>query len=134
MRRPTYLALFAVLATGCVFDDEPSTSTWNGAPSYEVWREQWPQLSDGRYVVEGDMPFREDELRALYDRYYPDGQGLTIDVTFFGNWNDWDPPTRYDLTYCISNAFGSWKPAVYDALKYASIGWESGGDINFRYV
>lgn len=121
---------------GCVVEEEdPTTATWDDRPSYEEWLEQWPQRYDGAYIVEGDIPvFSDAELRALYEHRYPSNQALTLDVTFWGNWNDWDPPTRYNLTYCVSNAFGALKPAVVDSLQYAAAGWEAAADIDFLYT
>ncbi len=96
---------------------------------------------DGPYIIDYDIPVvpSEKHLKELYDKYLesvqPSGGRNTLIVDqAFGADNIWDPTARRNLTYCISNAFGTRKQKVKDTLALAAAAWQAEADVKFVYV
>jgi len=124
------LPLFAACASA---DSEPELGT-NDVPSFEdfeaaTYHEPW---DNGVYVVNGDTPVLDRKaLFEIWSELY--GQALIVH-TVNGVDARWDEQTKLDLTYCISNAFGTNKQAVIDAMAGATDqGWETFANVNFVY-
>jgi Dual-action HEIGH metallo-peptidase len=129
------------LASGCApAADEPSGGSAPAGglvvPSFEefrasVYREPWP---GGHYVVEGDLPMRDDdELRAYYDsvRF-----GATSVVIGTENGRDvlLSPERRVDLSYCLDQTFvGNERDTTLEGLRVAALRWEAVADVHFVY-
>jgi hypothetical protein len=128
--------LVAILgAAGCAVGAADELSTTAGE-SFEEFRASTyhEDFEGGVYIVNGDTPIIDD--KALYEFWEGQQQGALI-VNRVGQSDDrWTDQQKVDLTYCISNNFGSNKAAVVDAMKRASesIGWETMANVNFTYV
>ncbi len=115
--------------------DTPRTSTTE-APSFEefeaaTYREPW---SGGKYIINGDTGIVDQ--RALYEVW----EGLYADGALIvhspgGVDAKWDRVTKRALTYCVSDAFGSDKAAVVDAMtKATDQGWETFANLDFIHL
>src|SRR5665647_3204282 len=119
---------------GCmVGEDEPQVSSTQGE-SYEEFRaatyqEPW---ESGHFIVDGDTPIPDE--KQLYEFWAAQTQGGLI-VNKIGNTDDrWNDTAKLNLTYCVSNSFGSNKAAVVTALEAATTnGWETRANVNFIY-
>jgi serine protease len=128
-RKGLWLAA-AIAAAGCAGDGD------GAAPTYEEWKattfvEPW---DGGAFIIDGDTPIISD--KALYEKWLAlfGGQALIVHQAGGGDarWNDTE---KRHLTYCVSDAFGTRKPAVLAALRQATeLGWEARGDVDFIHV
>jgi len=93
-----------------------------------------PRATDtGVYIVNGDTPVPNiKQLREFYDALY--ASPLIVQVN--GNADaKWSNSQKHNLTYCISNNFGSNKAALVSALQEATDnGWEQAADVDFIHV
>lgn len=153
----TGIAIFASLcASGCAYDDSvevteagdsagPSWDEFRAHPpmTWEAFRAATPRESFAphRYIVDGDIVISdEDELRAHYMEWlaqeYDDttGRGSALTVRrVLGADVLWSVSDRFNLTYCISNAFGANKPAVVTAMDLATRSWSDRIAVRFTY-
>src|SRR5262245_10045932 len=104
----------AALLMGCAGAAPPETSATDDFPSYEEFRAQVHQDSEGRFVVDGDIAvYSEQGLRDLYQRALlaheddlavEKGIGVTRErllVNTVGGVDDLQTlPDRFDITYC----------------------------------
>ena len=97
---------------------------------------------DGQYVVNGDETIADaGQLQTFYDEmiaeYTTEGTpsaNLVINRTF-GRDDKWSATAARNLTYCVSNGFGSSKSAVVSAMQAGSGQWEAASrGVNFTYV
>ncbi len=99
-----------------------------------VYQEPFP---NGVYIVNGDTPIKNEKLlRDFYDRYVKPGtrqDALIVDL-LNGVDNVWDVTARRNITYCVSNDFGTRKAALVQAIADASKEWELVADVDFKYV
>lgn len=115
--------------------DEAEIGSNQEGPSFaeflaSVHKEPWP---GGVYIVDGDTPVHSiEDLRAFYDRQY--GSGALIVQTSRGTDAAWLGTEKQQLTYCISNAFGSNKQRVVDAIAAATADWTAAADVKFTYL
>ena len=93
-----------------------------------------------RYIVDGDLQLPEESLRAHYDAWLRQefdasagGSALSV-LTSLGADVIWPAAQRNNLTYCISNGFGSRKAAVVTAMDQATRSWSDRIGVTFRYV
>jgi len=96
-----------------------------------TYQEPW---EGGMFIVNGDEPIaNEKQLREFYDRLYG---GETLIVNRVGSLDDrWNDTQKLNLTYCVSDSFGSHKSQVLDALVAATDnGWETAANVNFIHV
>jgi hypothetical protein len=136
------LAAIWALAPGCApAADEPHVGGGAPAgalvvPSFEefratVYREPWP---GGHYVVEGDLPMRDDdELRAYYDgvRF---GETAVVIGTENGRDVMLSAERRVDLSYCLDQTFSvAERDTTLQALRIAALRWEAVSDVHFVY-
>lgn len=102
-------------------------------------------FKNGVYIVNGDTPLADEaELREFYEReiarsWKSSKFGLELSSASVdliadapqGKIVGWDSLTKKDLTYCISNSFGSRYASVVAAFKEASAAWEKVSDVKF---
>lgn len=124
-------------------------------PSFEEYK-SWAKLDGKGFVIEGDIPLRDEaELRAHYDLQFGSDQpksavALTVtdgsNTICFGRHGTycvddkfWNGQQR-DLTYCVDNDFGVYKPNIIAAMAAAGDAWKaptvwaSTSHIKLRYV
>jgi serine protease len=131
-----FLSLCALtLIAGCASGtDEVETSTTTG-PTWEEFLAgtYHEDFEGGSYIVNGDTPIADEKaLREFYDSLQ---QGGLIVNRVGGADDKWNDTVKLNLTYCISNNFGSNKNAVITAFQQATdAAWETMGNVNFVYV
>lgn len=116
--------------------------------SWEEYQRNAARVVDGKelYIVEWDLALTRDELRDRYDRYVAaastgqDGSespGRTespLRVNRVGSSDDiWTWANRYNLRYCVSNAFGTNKTRIVNEMANAAASWEYVADVDFIY-
>ncbi|MCI9888584.1 peptidase M16 [Micrococcales bacterium 31B] len=120
------------------------------APTWDEFKASVITDGTGTYVVDGDHPiFGDEALRHWYEAAVGGATGgslkddhdhggetdLIINHDMSGNPTYWNRATVGNLTYCVSNAFGSAKQDIIDALERGSHPWEDASSaIDFRYV
>lgn len=96
-----------------------------------TYREPWP---GGVYIVNGDTPLPDKKhLREFYDQLH--GSKALIIQSSGGADIRWSSAYQRDLTYCVSDEFGSRKQQVMAAMGLATTdGWETVADIDFVHL
>lgn len=120
---------------GCmVGEDTPPKTSTNQAPTWEEFRAGVYQedFDGGQFIVNGDMAIANE--KQLYEFWESLQQGALIVNTVGGSDDKWNDTAKLNITYCISNGFGSNKTRVVNAMKVATEKWESLGNVNFTYV
>jgi len=127
---------------------EPAPEDADDFPSFEEFRASVAQDSEGRFVVDGDIAIlsegglrdfyevaraaHEDELAAL------EGEGVArsaLLVNQIGSSDDLQTrPDRFDITYCVSSAFGARYDTVVDELDAATRSWSDIIGVRYRFV
>ena len=123
--------------------EEIPTVTW------EAFLESSTKSFEGKtiYVVEGDIAVEFDELRAYYDRMIAEIRRYNEEIRYgvahtvlpstvnrvSGADDVWSPSQANNLTYCVSNEFGSDKALMVDAMAGAAADLEAAGDFDFIY-
>ena len=127
--------LVAAMLAACEPDARPE--------SYQQFVARTPWIEPaGAWLVDWDILIHDEaELRALYEASLDESaadeggvssisQGLAL---HFPNNVDarWPASTASNLTYCVSNAFGSNKSQLVAALNDAAAAWESAAAVHF---
>ncbi|HEY5945668.1 MAG TPA: Ig-like domain-containing protein, partial [Kofleriaceae bacterium] len=116
---------------GCV--DQPNLGSTAGISFEQFKAKTYREPTTGLYVLDWDTPVSGDA--ALYAIWEATQQGALAVYAINGTDIKWDATQRKNLTYCVSNTFGTNKQLVIDAMKTASdLGWEKFADVNFVYV
>lgn len=135
------------LAAACSADDEPvdhstppggKADQFDNAPipsTFEEFRAGlYCEPNNGACIVQGDVPiWGDDALRTYYVSRLGLVNGLTVmntdevDAT-------WDRTQRYNLTYCVSDAFGDRKDEVIEGMRASTEAWENIADVAFVYT
>lgn len=117
---------------GCATGEE-QTST-NQAPSWEEFRASVYQenFEDGHFIVNGDVAIADE--KQLYEFWESLQQGGLIVNRVGGSDDKWNDTQKLNLTYCISNGFGTNKTRMVNAMATATANWESRGNVNFTYL
>lgn len=109
-------------------------------PTFREFRASTYQDVDGAYVVNGDESIRNlGELKRYYDRMVAEGEGgepgdLVIN-TVNGVDDKWSSTQVGNLTYCVSDRFGTNKSKAVAAAAAGAAMWENASSaIDFRYV
>ena len=141
----TGLLVCATCFAGCSLEAEDRGETAD-VPTWESYLAASTREFEGEtiYVVEGDIAVTLDELRDSYDRLVEqltagdDGIGSSAHESTVNRVNGaddlWQPAAARDLTFCISNAFGTRKARTVDEMTEATRDWERIGNFKFRYV
>jgi serine protease len=136
MKRSAMLVVGGVAAmqlSGCM-SGEIETSSGSDAPTFEEFEAATYREADtGLYIVGGDMAYDAKELRELYDDLYASGDALILHKPG-GVDAKWSDTQKLNLTYCVSNAFGSNKQRVVNAMAAATGAWMAGANVKFTYV
>jgi hypothetical protein len=100
--------------------------------------------SAGQYVVNGDETIVNtkelqgyyDEMVAAYEREVEGGPSAELIVNrVYGRDDLWSSTTARNLTYCVSNSFGSQKTNIVNAMANGAAQWEAASSgVNFTYV
>ena len=131
-------ALLSSVSLACgptVFEEEDVSRTgpdmsfdeFEAATYHEPWE-------DGVYIVNGDTPVEDEkELREVYDALH--GQGALAVHRAGGVDVKWSSAQKRNLTYCVSDSFGSRKATIVEAMRVATEGgWEAVADVDFIHV
>ncbi|GAA5154089.1 hypothetical protein GCM10023340_37010 [Nocardioides marinquilinus] len=111
-------------------------------PSFQEFKADTFRDKDGQWIVNGDEALGSlEELRAYYGRMvnHADGKGgpengLIVNQDGFGD-DVWSASQAQNLTYCVSNSFGSSKTTVVNAMAQGAALWENASSsVNFTYV
>ncbi len=86
------------------------------------------------FIVNGDSTVEGwKNLRAFYEVAVLGGQQLIIDQNG-GVDSKWTDTQKLNLTYCVSNNFGTHKTAVVQAMAGAADAWAAATNIKYVYV
>ncbi|GAA5124758.1 hypothetical protein GCM10023339_46800 [Alloalcanivorax gelatiniphagus] len=96
----------------------------------------------GQYVVNGDETIvNTKELQAFYDEMIADyqaGDGPSAELIInrvYGRDDKWSATQARNLTYCVSNNFGTQKTNIVNAMANGAAQWEAASTgVNFTYV
>ncbi len=90
-------------------------------------------FEDGVYIIDGDTPVANE--KKLYEEWLAlyGGQELIVN-TAGGQDTKWNDTQKLNLTYCVSNTFGTNKTAVVTAMQQATDGWAARGNVKFIYL
>ncbi|MCG8419553.1 MAG: M57 family metalloprotease [Proteobacteria bacterium] len=92
-----------------------------------------PDQDGGVWVLDGDTPVETlDELYEYYELLYFSDGALAVHRNR-GRDSKWSNSTKKNLTYCISNNFGSRKNSVKNAMSTATRNWENAANVDFKY-
>jgi len=128
--------LFGVLTAGCT-DMNTSNTEPDSFPTFEEFRSQIHPDSEGRFVVDGDIAVHSEQgLREFYHKALiahqdelavKDGLGVAREGLILNTVNGVDDlqtlSNRYDITYCVSSAFGANFTTVVTELDGAARSW-----------
>lgn len=122
-------------SAGFTTKDRPAPPTWT------EFRDSTYQDPTGVYVVNGDEPVGDlAELRAYYEQmmeaYDTNGGSDHLVVNTVGGYDDvWSASQVGNLTYCVSDDFGSLKSTIVSAMQGGAALWENASSaIDFVYV
>lgn len=110
------------------------------APSYKEFEASTYVDFDGQYVVNGDeVVSNQGDLHKFYEsmvsgpKHIPE-DGLIVN-TVSGKDDKWSASQASNLTYCVSNKFGSDKAAIVTAMAEGAGMWEAASSaVDFIYV
>ncbi|MEO9322305.1 M57 family metalloprotease [Nocardioides sp. C4-1] len=142
----TVCAALVAVPTANVAADDAKTAQGT-APSFEKFEATTYRDTDGAYVVNGDEALHTVEsLRDYYDRMTgassdatgtgtgTPSNGLIVNTTG-GRDDKWTASQARNLTYCVSNNFGTRKTTVVNAMAQGAALWENASSgVNFTYV
>ncbi len=140
------VAAASVLAAAVATVPAGASSSTDGSdrppvPSFQEYEAATFRDADRQYIVNGDeaMKTRHD-LREYYDQMVgtQDGEtqnnGLVINRVY-GVDDKWSASQALNLTYCVSNSFGSQQTNVINAMAQGTALWETASSkVNFTYV
>ncbi|HEY4176478.1 MAG TPA: M57 family metalloprotease [Kofleriaceae bacterium] len=124
-----------LMVGGCAPAAIDNLSSTQDAPTWEeflatTYQENW---EGGHYIVDGDMAIPDQ--KKLYEFWESMQQGELIVNTSGGQDTKWTDTQKVNLTYCVSNTFGSHKADIVAAMTAATDnGWEVRANVNFIYV
>ena len=121
-------------------ENEPEDGQINEAvTSFEEFLSTAYQEPDtGLYIVDGDTPVETlDELVNFYVRHVQGG-ALTVYTVDDGSLSAaddiWADGEKSNLTYCVSQAFGSRYAEVVQAMEAAGAEWTRAADVRFQWL
>ncbi|MBL8923446.1 MAG: peptidase M10 [Myxococcaceae bacterium] len=137
----TRTVLVALVMTGCGVNEarldgaEDVTTASGTRISYEDFKARFAKWDADRgvYVADGDTVFvGEKQLREFYDLNVQEGQLI---VNRVGSTDDlWDATRRQNLSYCVSDDFGTRKATVVSSMQAAAQSWMAVANVKFVYV
>lgn len=133
-----------VATTACSGEDPQTIEVWNDEQvdvrSWETFlAEDVVQVSDGHYIVEGDLPIDSLEaLRAHYVEHYSVSAEKSAVRRHNGADDVWPNGDQRRLEYCVSTSFpatGFWSRSnVIAAMAAATQRWQRVAGVRFTYV
>jgi hypothetical protein len=133
IRYAPYFLLLYLLACGMPMESPPHEAE----QGWEEFRAtvHHEDFEHGVFIVDGDIPISDEtELRQYYDTYVAQvTQSLTV-RNVMGADIIWQGGNRLDLTYCVSNGFGTRKATVVSEMQAATRSWSARAGVGFRYV
>lgn len=94
--------------------------------------------TDGSYLVEGDIEVATlADVQKYYNAMVPTQDSKSsayIPGGVAGAWDVWNNTDRLNITFCISNSFGTDKDNMIDAMLEAAGAWENYANVEFKYV
>ncbi|MEU0315426.1 M57 family metalloprotease [Nocardioides sp. NPDC006273] len=110
------------------------------APSYREFEASTYVDVDGQYVVNGDeVVSNQGDLHKFYEsmvstpKHIPE-DGLIVN-TVSGKDDKWSASQALNLTYCVSNKFGTDKAAIVTAMEQGAGMWEAASSkVDYIYV
>ncbi|QDG50468.1 matrixin family metalloprotease [Persicimonas caeni] len=122
-------------------DDFGGKGDWWGntgeTPSFEEFAEQiYCEPDTDVCIVEGDLPIAggRDGLRAYYEARVVGSRSALSVQHEDGVDARWPRAQRFELTYCVSDAFGDRKAEVIEAMAGAAAAWQEHAHAEFRHV
>ncbi|MGV3623047.1 MAG: peptidase M10, partial [Archangium sp.] len=87
----------------------------------------------GLFIADGDTLFESEKLlREFYDENVREGQLI---VNRVGSADDkWSNTAKLNISYCVSNSFGTRKATVVQTMAEATGAWEAAANVKFVYV
>lgn len=157
MKHTLALLSLPLITTACVVDQDIATDrgvvadqqiSERDLPTWEEYAAAARRSYEGRtfYLVEGDMPVSEKELRERYEmlsagifslpaRDVEDrGARKSIVDQHNGSDNVWSPTEAQNLTYCVSTDFGVNYGRAIAEMALATADWETHAGVDFIYV
>src|SRR5688500_5527651 len=144
-RTPTRLAAagaaaaFAVTAAVTAASAAPNGATTGEVPTFQQFADSTYVDVDGQYVVNGDeVEGSKGSLRQFYDgmvsQPHSDPDSLIVN-TVSGRDDKWSASQALNLTYCVSDRFGSRKADIVSAMAGGAGLWEAASSkVNFVHV
>ncbi|RKG61112.1 hypothetical protein D7X30_09525 [Corallococcus sp. AB011P] len=101
----------------------------------QAYREPW---EGGKFIVNGDEALdSEEELQAYFHNVVEAQLGKSQDglaVYYIGGDIKWSATQKLNLTYCISNNFGTNKTKMVNAMASATAAWQATANVKFVYL
>ena len=92
----------------------------------------------GKYIVNGDVSIADEkQLQEFWEKNVKPKQDVmpTFIINQIGGLDDkWNSAQKKQLTYCVSNTFGSRQASVVAQMEAATAEWEKWADVDFVHV
>lgn len=146
LRKASIAAVLALATFACQNALLPDPKPVAALDAERAWQEylstEAARMPDGTYIVERDIRIPDEASLKEYfmDVRYPEiaeALGSKSTVMTQGRYRTkviLSKSVRYDITYSISDEFGSRKAAIKRYMDAAVKGWEGACNIKFRYV
>lgn len=109
-----------------------------GAPDYATWKAGLRREpgEDGAYIVARDIGIGNEKLLIeYYNKNVSKAVSAGLAVSHTSGYDSaWGQQQRHNLTYCVSDNFGSKKARMVTAMAVATAAWEAAGDVKFIYA
>ncbi|MCB1214372.1 MAG: hypothetical protein KDK66_02730 [Deltaproteobacteria bacterium] len=135
------LVLFFLANCASLTEDKSlkGASSQEAKMSWEEFKEASTVVFEGReiYLVEWDIAVSLDQLRVYYNQMLLGNKvkaSYSIVHTISGVDDVWDEEERLNLSYCVSNDFGSHQTRAINEMQAATEAWEEVADVNFIYI
>ncbi len=138
-----WFLIFTVLSLAhCVAGNAPDSYAGQplqvtGAPTFNAWKSRLYKEpgEDGAYVVERDLGIANEKLLLeYYNKNITKVISAELAVSHTAGYDSaWSFNQRRNLTYCISDNFGTKKSRMVTAMAVATSAWGAAGDVKFIY-
>ena len=113
------IALGATALLGTALASPALAATDSEIPTFQEFHTATYKDADNQYIVDGDVPVADTgQLREFYDRLVGQdslNEGLIVN-TVGGADDKWSTAQVGNLTYCVSNKFGTRKADIVNAM------------------
>ncbi|MBK7535355.1 MAG: VCBS repeat-containing protein [Myxococcales bacterium] len=136
------VCVLGLLAVGCGGEPGEPLDPLAG-PSVESWEDFLARSTvehDGHtfYLIERDAAVSLAALRTYYDEYVlqrsAGGRRSKVNLKGDGSDDVWLGMQQFDLSYCVSTAFGSTYTRAINEMAAAAASWQGAARVTFRYV